>query len=299
MNWHNTGTATINHSAAEFRANGSVNVGYNGVNNTAVYNLTGTSQLKGSVDTYIGRNSTGIMNINGGELNVWGSTRKVHIGAGTGSSGTVNLSAGTLKQSQGRIEVGAAGTGVIDQTGGQLWLSLGSDLLLGAGGAGSATYTISGGSITQETGWVSVNNSSTFTVDGSGASSIDLQDLNIENSGTIAINLDAGGSTLVKGLAGVDFFVGESTVLALDTISGFNGVNGDAYDLFWAPTGTIFTNDMTFSNLSGSSDFDLSIVSDGGSGEFLRATVIPEPATLGLVVTFGGIALWIRRTFMI
>jgi len=304
MNWNNTGTATINHSAAEYRLVGNdaydSTIGYNGANNTAIYNLIGTGILKTPGDLHIGRASTGILNINGGTLDAWGPGKKLFIGSAENGHGTVNLQDGTLKYSGQRVELGVASgaTGIINQTGGEFWLAGGADMYMGVASGSTVSYTISGGSIMNESGWFSVNRGSIFTVNGSGATDIELNDLNIENASTFAINLDAGGSTLVKGTAGVDFLAGQSTVLELDTIAGFNGVNGDAYDLFWAPTGLIATNDMTFANLSGTTDFDLSIVSDGGSGEFLRATVIPEPATLGLI-GFVGVALVAARRFFL
>jgi len=277
MNWNNTGTATINHSAGEYRLVGNdvydSTIGYKGANNTAIYNLAGTGLLKTPGDLYIGRESTGILNINGGTLDAWGSGKRLYVGGATSGRGTVNLQDGTLKYSGQRVELGAASgaVGTINQTGGELWLANGADMYLGSASGGTASYTISGGSITNESGWFTVGHGGTFTVDGSGATEINLYDLNIENASTVAINLDGGGSTLVtaSSASGVEFIDG---TLRLNTIAGFNGAVGDTYDLFWAQAGLINTNNMTFSEISPSVEFDLAIVAKDG-GDVLQVTV--------------------------
>ena len=300
MNWNNTGTATINHSADEYRLVGNAvydsTIGWKGADNTAIYNLTGTGVVKTPGTLYIGRESTGTMNINGGSYNAWGSGKRTYLGYAANGTGTVNLQSGVFQQDgDNYLGVGYLGTGTFDQTGGEMKLLNGADLWIAVNSGSSGLYTISGGSIDNQSGWAAVGDGGTFEVDGSGATSIDLRSLDVKAGSAFRINLDGSGSTLVE--AGVG--VGINGTLELDTISGFSGTIGDTYDLFWSNTGAIDTNSMTFSVLSGSTDFDLSVVSDGGSGEFLRATVIPEPATLGLVALFGGVTLWIRRTFMI
>jgi len=298
MSWNNTGTATVNHSAGEFRSNGQLWVGGTGTASANIYNLSGTALLKSPNTVLIGRsNASGILNVTGGTYDVWGSGG-TQLGEGTGSSGTVNLSAGLFKPSGGTFVVGNSGSGTVDQTGGKLWLN--TNMILKNNTSASGTYTISGGEIDTTLGrWALLKDGSLFEVDGSGASSIELSRLDAAVGSVFRINLDAGGSTLVKASRtdagqGVDIY----GTLELDTIAGFNGVYGDTYDLFWAQTGNMDTNSMTFANLSGSTDFSLSIVSKDG-GDMLQATVIPEPATLGLFAAFGGVALWIRRQLMI
>ena len=48
---------------------------------------------------------------------------------------------------------------------------------------------------------------------------------------------------------------------------------------------------------SGDGQF-VSAIYDSGSDTTI-VTAIPEPATLGMVLAFGGTIFWIRRTFMI
>ena len=278
MNWHNTGTATINHSAGEYRLVGNAvydsTIGWKGADNTAIYNLTGTGEVKTPGRLHIGRESSGIMNINGGALNVWGD--RLYIATEIASTGTVNLTSGLLKytSNSGYLGVGRKGHGTINQTGGVLWLTgfsagVGADLQMGVYPEGSGTYTISGGSITNESGHFSLITNVTFVVDGSGADYIDLNNLNVHTQSTFRINLDAGGGALVKGSTAITL----GGNLELDTISGFNGAVSDTYDLFWTQTGMIDTNDMIFANLSGIADFELGIVAKDG-GDVLQATVV-------------------------
>ena len=304
MNWNNTGTATINHSAAEYRLVGNSvydsTIGYRGANNTAIYNLSGTGALKIPGHLHIGRESTGTLNMSGGILDVWGTDKSLYIGSAANGVGTINLSGGVLTPSgSGKVYVGDSGSGTINQTGGKLALK--TNMILNNNATGSGTYTISGGEIDTTIGrWALLKDGALFEVDGSGASSIELSRLDAAVGSVFRINLDAGGSTLVKASradagSGVDIY----GTLELDTIAGFDGVYGDTYDLFWAQTGNMDTNSMTFANLSGSTDFDLSIVNGVDGGDVLRATVIPEPATLGLIGIVSVSMIWIRRLFMI
>jgi len=94
-------------------------------------------------------------------------------------------------------------------------------------------------------------------------------------------------------------------VFELDTDGTFNGVNGDVYNIAWA-SDVILTNDTlsVFTVLSGT-EFELGILENvdqygnAGTGQMLQVTVIPEPATLGMLAFVGGGMLWIRRKFRI
>jgi len=280
MNWNNTGTATINHSADEYRLVGNTvydsRIGGRGADNTAIYNLTGTGELKSPGNVHIGWESTGIMNIDGGTLDVWGSAsnpKYLYIGSHANGTGTINLSDGLLKATSYTVVLGDEGVGTINQTGGKL--SLNANMVFANTNTASGTYTISGGEIDTTLGrWVLLKNAGAlFVVDGSGATSIEMSRLDVADGGVVRINLDAGGSTLVKSSrtdAGQGLRL--SGTLELDTITGFNGAIGDTYDLFWAQTGNMDTNNMTFSDISGIADFELGIVAKDG-GEMLQATV--------------------------
>ena len=82
----------------------------------------------------------------------------------------------------------------------------------------------------------------------------------------------------------------------MDVLAGFSGTLGDTYDLIWTANG-FQTDGMVINNL-GSTEFDWDVVTKDG-GEVLQATVIPEPATMGLFALMGGGMLWIRCRFMI
>lgn len=74
----------------------------------------------------------------------------------------------------------------------------------------------------------------------------------------------------------------------------------------YAPDGVgqVFTNSMDLSSVAQIDNIQLYSANwDNGAGDFmelneLTVEAIPEPATLGLVVAFGGAILFIRRSFM-
>jgi hypothetical protein len=85
--------------------------------------------------------------------------------------------------------------------------------------------------------------------------------------------------------------------LTVDLLAGSDALaNGDTFDLFSdnliGGFGSITINASLGSGLS----WDTSELAAGGDGTL---TVIPEPATIGMVVVFGGGMIWIRRKFMI
>ena len=279
--WNNTGTATINHTADQFRAAGGVRLGASGSGSSNIYNLSGTGILKseGGVNIAEGLNTSATMNINaGGTLDIW--SHPLYIGNATGSSGTVNLSdGGTLIYTSGWVIVGRYGTGTINQTGGELRL-VGANLVLSDQPDVSGTYTISGGSITNTAGKhvACKGTNSLFVVDGSGATSIEMNRLYVDAGGVFRVNLDAGGSTLVKaseagaGTIGIAFR--PDSTLELDTLAGFDGEVGDVYDLMWTQTNLLGSvTNMTLVNLGTNVNFALSVVVKDG-GDMLQATVI-------------------------
>ena len=174
---------------------------------------------------------------------------------------------------------------------------------LGDGGS-TGTYSISGGDVNVSTYIKSWNaaGKSTFEVDGSGATDIEIGQLSLVGE-TLRINLDSGGSTLIE-IDNEGNYSSEGLELNNATFAlGGSGFSDGVYDIAWAVNG-IDTTGMTFSNLSDRDNADLSwavVSTDFGAGavDTLQVTVIPEPAALGMVAVFGGGIFFIRKMFMI
>ena len=227
---------------------------------------------------------------------------------GDGGSGTVNMDGGTLTHSgsANTMWIGYDKEGVFNQTGGALEVAR---LRLADDARSTGFYSISGGSLKVNnfiTGGTSGDG--TFEVYGSGASSIEAANISFYDD-TLRVVLDENGSTLmVADKAFNTSYNGQIDirgVFELDTTGAFNGTIGSVYDIGWA-SDTILTNDTlsVFTVLSGT-EFEMSILDgvdrfgNAGTGQMLQVTVIPEPATLGMLAFVGGAVLWIRRKFMI
>lgn len=136
---------------------------------------------------------------------------------------------------------------------------------------------------------------------------------------TFRLGSDAGGSgytgtlLMTGGSITSDVFaVGHNGSDGLAYLSGDASITVDTFFTFSAGgTGTIYmeddsvmkvagdkaslANNRVVANIGGESIF----ASYDGASETTTFTVIPEPATLGLVAAFGGAILFIRRRFMI
>ncbi len=144
-----------------------------------------------------------------------------------------------------------------------------------------------------------------FEVDASGATSVEAANISFYDD-TLRVVLDGNGSTLMVADKSINTSyngqIDMRGVFELDTDGTFNGTVGDIYNIGWA-SDTVLTNGMTFTDLSGT-EFEMSILDNidrygnAGLGQMLQqVTVIPEPATLGLLA-FGGAMAWIRRKSM-
>jgi hypothetical protein len=264
----NSGTATYSISGGTLNTgSGTVNFG-NSTGGAGTLNISGSGRVTGSSDYYLGyaTNASGTMNITGGSINDTSGTATssiaLHVGYAAGSAGTVVQSDGDVK-----IKI----------------------LKMGENSASSGTYTISGGSL--EIGrYISVYYNSTFKVSGSDAASILIKQLAMYRDSTVlAVELDAEGSTLIEiyGTAS-DTYSGANlanATLQIDTLSDFDGVVGDVYDILWSAT-TISATNLVFSNLS-STQFSWAVMDDTvRGGQVLQVTVIPEPASM-VLLSFG------------
>ncbi len=138
------------------------------------------------------------------------------------------------------------------------------------------------------------------------------------SAATGAITVNAGAALGGDGLLGGDVVLADGAGFnfsASDTLT----VNASSVDLGNLSVAALFgldssVADGTYTLMDGTATFDFSSVQnlglenaydlgDGKSAYFeegsLNLVVIPEPATLGLVLAMGGGILWVRRWFMI
>lgn len=205
-----------------------------------------------------------------------------------GAEGEITSDVGTISQ----LRIG------IDDTGGKLTVSstgvlnvTGSSNMIGwnAGGNGGILL-VNGGSITYG-GWLGVANN--------GDGTFELNGGNVRVANAFFHNLENG-----TGTASSSITAGLLDVNAMTLNSGVMDISGTGEVLIRAGTsasqiaGWISGGLMTIDG-SGAAvvDVDYELTAFGGSGQ--RITVIPEPATLGLIAAFGGGLLFLRRRFSI
>ncbi len=305
---------TVTSSAAEFGVGfwRDTDAGTNAAVGTLNVAGNGTLNHSGAVFS-VGRSGDGTLNLSeNGTINLSG--KNVYIGryyySDVGGHGVVNMSGGTLTQSDSTSTfwVGYDGTGDFNQTGGALEVAR---LRLADDARSTGTYSISGGSLKANayiTGGTAAGSDGTFEVLGSGATSIEAANISFYDD-TLRVVLDENGSTLMVADKSINTnYNGQIDIrgtFELDTDGTFDGVVGDVYNIGWA-SDTILTNGMTtFTVLSGTAEFEYSILDNvdrngnAGTGQMLQVTVIPEPATLGMIAFVGGAMVWIRRKFMI
>ncbi len=188
-----TGTWTLNDNAAA-RVRDLV-VGDAG-GSTGTVNINGTSSITSSYDPHIGINGTGVVNINGGSLTTVSGW--VQIGINGGSSGTLNMTAGSMYAREFRV--GESGTGVVDVSGGVLTAN--QNTTMGINATGNGTFIVRG------TGRADVQNGG-MNVGGTGEGALLVADSGILNiNGTLTVGNGgtkighayvSGGTTSVNG----------------------------------------------------------------------------------------------------
>ena len=282
--------------------------------NTTILNINGGSFTYMDGNTAIGRKGTGIVNVNSGSL-LTGAGDDLDLGRDTGSRGELHVNGGTVTIKRHLVVAaykGSGNSGHVDVSGGTVNIT--SDLMVGQFGTG--TVVLSGGSVTADrarvggmntgTGTLTVNAGGLLTVgrlNVGGATGltgvvnlnggtvnaiiVDIGEagtLNLASAGTLAgytnMAFSADGLLVWEGdqVSAIDSLVIAGTI----TANGASGDEGKAYDQEWTLGSALLRADY-----------------DSGTGNTEVWTVIPEPATLGMVVAMGAGALFIRRRFMI
>ena len=152
----------------------------------------------------VGNNGIGQVTVNGGTMNL-GSVRVGQYADSASRTSTFSLISGTVDiKDQCNFNLGVAGNASFTQSGGTFQLNNRSDLTV-ASGAGTASYEISGGSLyVGRTLYVGKAGPGTFTVSGSGVTSISVgaeqatTDFQVFATGTLTAKIDAGGITAIQ-----------------------------------------------------------------------------------------------------
>lgn len=317
------GAVTLNNSGNTFAA-GSVLL----VNNSSTLNLGNAAALNGTTLKYNG--GYGLDNTSGSAMSPTGlnglqmtsgfrflGTDDLDLsGAEAGfvqtadASRTINVVSNTL------MIAGIGSTGAfVDSTtakvdgslvkagDGTLVITSASDYTLGTTvAAGTLRLGASG---TLGSGSVGVNSGATLDVSATGGLVI-TAGKGIGGGGAVTGNLtlDLGAFLAFD----TNFTLSVSGTVALDNTFGVASlVQTDGNVIDWTQvdnnTYTLISNGSDFSNIQNWGVANAADIGGGRSAYFeagsLNLVVIPEPATLGLVVALGGGLLWIRRVFMV
>lgn len=267
---------------------GAVNVNnQNGLTTTATLNIDPGGSLTAGKVTVSQNANEGILNIQGGALTV---TDAVDIKA----NGTFNLISGSFLNS-------ATGARSIttDNGGGTLNIQGGSFTALGAASTDvlrleNNTINISGGTVSLTGGQVLLADTTTLSVIGD-AATITMDLLNLNTAGraaTVNFDFDATGISTIDNNGFLNLSAGK---LRIDGTS-YTGGNA-TFDLFSSPNVASLSSDVIVTGF-GVEGVDYTFT-QSTTENIVQLSVIPEPATLGLVAVFGGGVLFIRRRFMI
>jgi hypothetical protein len=261
--------------------------------------------------------TAGELDITGGSLTANSTTasHRSRIGSGTGRTGTVNQSGGTLNIRH-MTQIGlSGGTGIYNLSGGEFLVSLHDAptwdstkrISLEIGNGGDGLLDISGGSFTTRAG-VDVQSGGTFRVSGSAAASIDIglnQTVsgywNQAAGGLLQARVDADGLTKIKvwykdnavAQAGDVVFASGSL---LDVSFLGDSDRGGSWDVMsW--DGALTDNGLAFASGVDTNIWSFAFVDTDVSGTYdtLRITAIPEPATLSMLLAGAVGVLMYRR----
>ena len=131
-------------------------------NGTSPYTLTGGTATYDNV--IVGNTGVGLLVQTGGTLDIPNGPGNLDVGDESGSSGTYNLSGGTINANANSTIVGDHGTGVFTLSGDGVD-EAGDSLIIGANG-GNGTFNLDGGTLTTLGGVTNSRGTSTFNFNG-------------------------------------------------------------------------------------------------------------------------------------
>lgn len=299
-----------------------------GATSTATTTARGTLTISGgtvsqsstssSLNIGRGQSSVGTLNLTGGSLALSNTQQSnfnqtARIG-GEGGTGIINQSAGTLT-SAGSMVFGHndnSGTTGVNGGSGTLNLSGGSfsssgTLMLGNSTGTSGTINFSGGSFTAS-GIRNGAGTARVSVEGNaGGSSFSANSIVLTSGATLAFTIDqaVGVRTIEISGTGTTASIASfsSTLFEFNTVGAFTEADiGQTFNLVHWTNGMMSVTGSALSNLGSTSFGNLQVVSDGGTGSFLQATLltssaIPEPSSYAAIVGvfIGGCVLMRRR----
>ncbi len=254
VGWNQSGigTLTIDHNAVVTNVGHEVSIGRDQPNTQGTININSGGVLNAGAETRIGHNGIGLVNINGGTMNMQGGGWAI-LGDGGTANGTLNMSSGSVNVTADRFVLGqnAGAVGTYNQTGGTTQVA--NEFNVGRGG-GTGTLNLSGGTF-------NVNGWTTLGRDGAGTGT-----MNISN-GAVFNHATAGGG---------DFLIG--------WVNGSNGAvnvtNGGKVNYSW------WTRVGVDPGSTGS------ILVDGAGSVFTQSDgrlYIGEKSTGSLTITNGGV----------
>jgi hypothetical protein len=223
---------------------------------------TGTNAINNlQIQSIASGNDGGNFNMTGGELNV---NFTFAMGwTGTGGTATATQSGGTIDALN--VHIGHDDADV------------------------DGVFNISGGTLNwSQAIRVGTLGSGTLKVEGTGAT-ISGHNIFLNEHSTLQFNL---GASSVSALEGNNLTIDSAADLIIDG-SNFTGENGAVIDLITfggTKTGTFDTSNITFQNFGSGLAGEI-----GYDADSMYMTVIPEPATLGLVMTAGIGLIALRR----
>jgi uncharacterized protein with beta-barrel porin domain len=243
-------TGTLNQNAYTAHTEDPYHI-YLGVNasGSGTYNLSGTGHIFAS-NELVGQGGTGVFNQSGGtnefnkhvgEWNGWGYTEagSLYLGYSSGSSGTYNLSDGSLWVPQGSVTVGKSGRGTFNQTGGTNsgYGSIAMTLILGSDTSGRGTYTLQNGQLSAISEYIGRAGSGDFVQSG--------------GTNTVSTYLHVGqyaGSTGSYNLQGGSLYVGNYEYVGSSGQGAFTqsgGTNNSSYIYVGYSTGASGSYDQS------------------------------------------------------
>ncbi len=252
----------------------------------------------GSVDLSGGSlASTSALNIDsGGSVNLKSGGSLSPLATATTVDGTLTVAGGALSSSFDGDSVSISGDGTLKMESGIIDLNgtQASDSIT----LNSALFEVSGGTVNLN-GQVKVGDgtASEFKVVGD-AATISLKNLNQQNataeSGTFNFVFDETGVSTIDVSGWLHL---EAASIVVDGSAYTNGAA--TFTLFDAVNLVTLSSDISVTGF-GIEGVDWVLTQDQTDGkDWVQLTVIPEPATLGLVAAFGGGILFIRRRFLI
>lgn len=269
-NGEGAGTGTVN-----IKSDGRVNTGtaraYVGDGGTGTLTVDGGTLAVGVGGLTVGRaGGNGTLSVTSGLATIDGpgGSESFMVGDGTGSTGTVAVSGGTLNSVNNMLIGVNGGTGVVNQTGGAVSFGGWGAIGYGAGGAGSQ-YNISGGTLTGNGGApleIGTDREGAMTISGTATVNVDKIALGIRNNGNGTLNI-TGGTTTTKLLAVAGDQGGLTHTGVVNITGGTNTiVGGGGQSYLGRQAGSTGTLNLTGGSLANSSGQDFQIGFEGGTG---------------------------------